>query len=209
MSNSRRVTVYTDYKSPYAYLAKDLAYALERDLPVQAGMAALRAGHLEHSLGSARVDDRWQCSGSRIATRISGGVCVQLHGLSAPGAQTWAGHSRHAEDLGFDAWPRPGCCMRSTPAMPCSAATTTRYSNVSGGANWISRMSPSSPLCWRKPAPMAAAFAAQAQAGRRRGGCDQPCRGGDRRVRRAELRGRWRAVLGQRASARHPCYAGA
>ena len=31
----RRVTVYTDYKSPYAYLAKDLAYQLERDLRVQ------------------------------------------------------------------------------------------------------------------------------------------------------------------------------
>ena len=25
------VTVYTDYKSPYAYLAKDLTYELERD----------------------------------------------------------------------------------------------------------------------------------------------------------------------------------
>ena len=29
------VTVYTDYKSPYAYLAKDPAYELERDLPVR------------------------------------------------------------------------------------------------------------------------------------------------------------------------------
>ena len=28
------ITVYTDVKSPYAYLAKDLAYALERDFPV-------------------------------------------------------------------------------------------------------------------------------------------------------------------------------
>lgn len=28
----RTVTVYTDYKSPYAYLAKDPAYALEREL---------------------------------------------------------------------------------------------------------------------------------------------------------------------------------
>jgi 2-hydroxychromene-2-carboxylate isomerase len=35
MSDLRRVTVYTDYKSPYAYLAKDLAYELERDLPVR------------------------------------------------------------------------------------------------------------------------------------------------------------------------------
>jgi hypothetical protein len=32
MSDVRRITVYTDYKSPYAYLAKDLAYQLELDL---------------------------------------------------------------------------------------------------------------------------------------------------------------------------------
>jgi 2-hydroxychromene-2-carboxylate isomerase len=31
----RRVTVYTDYKSPYAYLAKDLTYELEHDLEVR------------------------------------------------------------------------------------------------------------------------------------------------------------------------------
>lgn len=48
------VTVYIDYKSPYAYLAKDLAYELERDF-------ALRAEWLPYVLdipsflGSARV----------------------------------------------------------------------------------------------------------------------------------------------------------
>lgn len=31
----RRVTVYTDYKSPYAYLAKDPTVELERDFSVQ------------------------------------------------------------------------------------------------------------------------------------------------------------------------------
>ncbi len=35
MPEKRLVTVYTDYKSPYAYLAKDLAYELERDMPVR------------------------------------------------------------------------------------------------------------------------------------------------------------------------------
>src|SRR5258707_12727238 len=34
MPEERTVTVYTDYKSPYAYLAKDLAYQLERDCRV-------------------------------------------------------------------------------------------------------------------------------------------------------------------------------
>jgi 2-hydroxychromene-2-carboxylate isomerase len=35
MSELRTITIYTDYKSPYAYLAKDLAYGLERECPVK------------------------------------------------------------------------------------------------------------------------------------------------------------------------------
>ena len=55
MSEPRLVTVYIDYKSPYAYLAKDLAYELER-------MPAVRLKWLPYVLdipsflGSARVD---------------------------------------------------------------------------------------------------------------------------------------------------------
>ncbi|MBN9560027.1 MAG: DsbA family protein [Alphaproteobacteria bacterium] len=33
MAEPKTVTVYSDYKSPYAYLAKDLAYALETEFP--------------------------------------------------------------------------------------------------------------------------------------------------------------------------------
>ncbi len=33
MADPKTVTVYSDYKSPYAYLAKDLAYALEAEFP--------------------------------------------------------------------------------------------------------------------------------------------------------------------------------
>ena len=35
MSQKRVITAYTDFKSPYAYLAKDLTYELERDLPMR------------------------------------------------------------------------------------------------------------------------------------------------------------------------------
>ena len=35
MPEPRTVTVYIDYKSPYAYLAKDLACEIERDFPVR------------------------------------------------------------------------------------------------------------------------------------------------------------------------------
>ena len=55
MSEPRRVTVYTDYKSPYAYLAKDLAYQLERDFPVRLECLPYVLD-IPSFLGSARVD---------------------------------------------------------------------------------------------------------------------------------------------------------
>jgi 2-hydroxychromene-2-carboxylate isomerase len=57
MDQAKTIVVYSDYKSPYAYLAKDLAYRLEDEL-------AIRIDWLPYTLdipaflGSARVDDR-------------------------------------------------------------------------------------------------------------------------------------------------------
>src|SRR3954466_5667719 len=51
----RRVTVYTDYKSPYAYLAKDLTYDLERDFPVKVDWLPYVLD-IPSFLGSARLD---------------------------------------------------------------------------------------------------------------------------------------------------------
>ncbi len=55
MSDRRQVTVYIDYKSPYAYLAKDPAYALERDFPVRVQWLPYTLD-LANFLGSARVN---------------------------------------------------------------------------------------------------------------------------------------------------------
>jgi 2-hydroxychromene-2-carboxylate isomerase len=55
MSDLRRITLYTDYKSPYAYLAKDLAYELERDFPVRLEVLPYILD-IPSFLGSARVD---------------------------------------------------------------------------------------------------------------------------------------------------------
>src|SRR3984893_11606198 len=55
MAEPRTVTVYFDYKSPYAYLAKDLAYDLERDLPVRVDWLPYVLD-IPSFLGSARVD---------------------------------------------------------------------------------------------------------------------------------------------------------
>ena len=55
MTGTRTITVYTDYKSPYAYLAKDLCYALERDFPIRLDWRPYILD-IPSYLGSARVD---------------------------------------------------------------------------------------------------------------------------------------------------------
>jgi len=55
MTLSRAITVYTDYKSPYAYLAKDLAYELEREFSVRLDWKPYILD-IPSYLGSATVD---------------------------------------------------------------------------------------------------------------------------------------------------------
>ena len=55
MTVTRTVTIYTDYKSPYAYLAKDLAYELERNFPVRLEWLPYILD-IPGYLGSARID---------------------------------------------------------------------------------------------------------------------------------------------------------
>jgi len=56
MAERHTVTAYIDYKSPYAYLAKDLAYELERDFPVRVDWLPYVLD-IPSFLGSARLDD--------------------------------------------------------------------------------------------------------------------------------------------------------
>jgi 2-hydroxychromene-2-carboxylate isomerase len=56
LAKPRTVTVYIDYKSPYAYLAKDLVYELERDCAVRVDWLPYDLD-LADFMGSARVDD--------------------------------------------------------------------------------------------------------------------------------------------------------
>jgi 2-hydroxychromene-2-carboxylate isomerase len=55
MTDLRRIIAYTDYKSHYAYLAKDLTYELERDFPVRVEWRPYVLD-IPSFLGSARVD---------------------------------------------------------------------------------------------------------------------------------------------------------
>jgi 2-hydroxychromene-2-carboxylate isomerase len=56
MAEPRTVTVYIDFKSPYAYLAKDAAYELERDFPVRLDWLPYVLD-IPSFLGSARLDE--------------------------------------------------------------------------------------------------------------------------------------------------------
>src|SRR3954471_19265784 len=56
MADTQVVVAYTDYKSPYAYLAKDLTYELERDCGVRIDWRPYILD-IPSALGSARVDD--------------------------------------------------------------------------------------------------------------------------------------------------------
>lgn len=56
MAEPRTVTVYFDYKSPYAYLAKDLVYELEDDCDVRIDWLPYDLD-LAGFMGSARVDN--------------------------------------------------------------------------------------------------------------------------------------------------------
>jgi 2-hydroxychromene-2-carboxylate isomerase len=59
MPEPRRIAVYIDFKSPYAYLAKDLAYELERDFPVRLDWLPYVLD-IPSFLGSARLDESGQ-----------------------------------------------------------------------------------------------------------------------------------------------------
>jgi 2-hydroxychromene-2-carboxylate isomerase len=56
MPEPRTISVYIDFKSPYAYLAKDLAYELERDFPVRLDWLPYVLD-IPSFLGSARLDE--------------------------------------------------------------------------------------------------------------------------------------------------------
>ena len=86
MPKPHQITVYSDYKSPYAYLAKDLVYALERDTGVRVQWLPYVLD-IPSYLGSARVDAAAPCW-RRAATRISGDACATA---------TWIAGGRRAD----------------------------------------------------------------------------------------------------------------
>jgi hypothetical protein len=87
MDKTSPIFVYSDYKSPYAFLAKDLIYELEDHFDVHLEWL-LYTLHIPNYLASARLDDRGEVILSHIVTPISGAECA---------ARTWIGGEKPAD----------------------------------------------------------------------------------------------------------------
>src|SRR5437868_8522901 len=96
MPEPRTVTVYIDYKSPYAYLAKDLAYGLERDFPVRLDWLPYVLD-IPSFLGSARLDE-------------SGQVVEEDDGSSAPQRREAVAGNHQSNLHRVKGRPQPGGC---------------------------------------------------------------------------------------------------
>ena len=101
MSESSRVIVYTDYKSPYAFLAKDLAYGLERDLRVRVEWRPYLLD-LASRYGSARVDANGRVLEENRDPHQWRRVRYSYMDCRRQARETRAGDSWHAEDLELD-----------------------------------------------------------------------------------------------------------
>ena len=181
----RRITVYTDYKSPYAYLAKDLAYELERDFPVRLEWRPYVLD-IPSFLGSARLDAEGHVlEAERNAhqwrrVRYSYMDCrrqARKRGLVIRGPQK--------------IWDSSLAAAGMLHAQRAGDAVFRRYHDIVFERFWKRE------LDIEDVAVIAAVLAEvgcrwrcvrRARAGgSRRGGGDQPRRGGEGRVRRAEL----------------------
>ena len=74
MDKTSPIFVYSDYKSPYAFLAKDLIYELEDHFDVHLEWLPYTLD-IPSYLGSARLDDRGEVI-NEIGTPTNGAECA-------------------------------------------------------------------------------------------------------------------------------------
>src|SRR5262245_40658497 len=137
MHEQQSVGVYIDYKSPYAYLAKDLVYELERQFPVRIDWLPYTLD-IPSFLGSARADGSGRVVEERRnphqwrRVRYSYMDCrrqARKFGLGIRGPQKiWD------STIALQA-----CSMPSGKAARRCGAITTSSLSVSGNASSISR----------------------------------------------------------------------
>ena len=206
MSDLRRITVYTDYKSPYAYLAKDLAYELERDFPVRLEILPYVLD-IPSFLGSARVDAdgnvQEQNRNAHQWRRVSYSYmdcrrAARKRGLTIRGPQK--------------IWDSALAAAGMLYAQRAGDAVFRRYHDLVFERFWQRALDIEDVAVDRRRADRSRGGRRRpgglCRSGTRRGGADQPRGRSAGRVRGAELRAGWRIVLGARASARNQGNAG-
>jgi hypothetical protein len=132
MAEPQTVAVYIDYKSPYAYLAKDLVYELERDFPVQGFRIIRRVRGVQSWTASAVPPRRSAFSACRplyLPAKYSGAAstCPKSARCSSPLMSSPRLRARpeliQRSSVGYSSFPRKREFRGSkiSAAAPCSS----------------------------------------------------------------------------------------
>ena len=100
MDSPSTILVFTDYKSPYAFLAKDLIYELEDQFDVNLEWLPYTLD-IPSYLGSARLDERGEVIEIEPERPPVAQSALLIHGLQATSPQTRARNSWNAQNMGF------------------------------------------------------------------------------------------------------------
>ena len=100
MDKATTILVYSDYKSPYAFLAKDLIYELEDQFDVHLEWLPYTLD-IPSYLGSARLDQRGEVIEFEPECPSVAPSALLIHGLQAASPQTRPRDSWNAQDMGF------------------------------------------------------------------------------------------------------------
>ena len=100
MDRPNTILVYSDYKSPYAFLAKDLIYELEGDFEINLEWLPYTLD-IPSYLGSARLDERGEVIEFEPECPPVASSALLVHGLPATSPKARARNSGDAQNMGF------------------------------------------------------------------------------------------------------------
>ena len=100
MDSPNTILVYSDYKSPYAFLAKDLIYELEDQFDVHLEWLPYTLD-IPSYLGIARLDERGEVIEFKSERPPVAQSALLVHGLPATSPKARARNSGDAQNMGF------------------------------------------------------------------------------------------------------------
>ena len=100
MDRPNTILVYSDYKSPYAFLAKDLIYELEGDFEINLEWLPYTLD-IPSYLGSARLGEHGEVIEFEPERPPVAPSALLVHGLPATSSKARARNSGNAKNMGF------------------------------------------------------------------------------------------------------------